>query len=70
VQPSLLVWGEQGVLAPVEEARGFLALKQDLDLAILSPAADLPHDERAEEFNELVLAFLERATQKRARGAA
>ena len=52
-----------------EEARGFLALKPDFELAILEPAADLPHDERAEEFNEVVLAFLERAGHPRALGA-
>ena len=60
VQPSLLVWGERAVMAPVEEVRGFLALKPDFDLAILDPAGDLPHDERASEFNETVLGFLGR----------
>jgi pimeloyl-ACP methyl ester carboxylesterase len=68
-QPALLVWGEQAVQAPVEEARGFLALKPDFELAILEPAADLPHDERAEEFNEVVLSFLERAERPRVLGA-
>ena len=60
-QPTLLVWGEHAVLAPVDEARGFLALKSDLELAILDPAGDQPHDERAPEFNDTVLAFLGRA---------
>ena len=59
-QPALLVWGEQAEIAPVEEARGFLALKPDLELAILDPAGDLPHDERPGEFNEVVLEFLAR----------
>jgi pimeloyl-ACP methyl ester carboxylesterase len=62
VQPALLVWGEQAVQAPVEEIRGFLALKSDFEVAILDPAGDLPHDERADEFNEIVSAFLARVT--------
>ena len=61
MQPTLLVWGERARIAPVDEARGFLALKSDLELAILDPSGDLPHDERPAEFNETVLAFLDRA---------
>ena len=63
VQPALLAWGEQAVLAPVEEMRGFLALKPDFEPAIFSPAGDLPHDERPAEFNDAVAAFLTRAEQ-------
>lgn len=59
-QPTLLVWGEQAVEAPVEDARGFLVLKPDMELAILHPAGDLPQDERAEEFNDVVRAFVGR----------
>jgi pimeloyl-ACP methyl ester carboxylesterase len=61
VQPSLLVWGEQAVMAPVEEMRGFLSLKPDFEPIIFSPAGDVPHDERPGEFNEAVMAFLARA---------
>ena len=67
VQPSLLVWGEQAVMAPVEEMRGFLSLKPDFEPVIFSPAGDLPHDERPAEFNEAVTAFLARAEQAAAR---
>ncbi|MFL5577674.1 MAG: alpha/beta fold hydrolase [Gemmatimonadaceae bacterium] len=63
VQPSLLAWGEQAVQSPVEEMRGFLALKPDFEPAIFSPAGDLPHDERPTEFNDAVAAFLARAEQ-------
>jgi len=59
-QPALLVWGEQAVMNPVEEIRPFLAVKRDFEVAILDPAGDLPHDERADEFNELATAFLSR----------
>lgn len=59
-QPTLLVWGEQADLTPLDEAHNFLALKPDIELSILSPAGDLPHDERATEFNEAVSEFLSR----------
>ena len=60
-QPALLVWGEQATVTPVEEVRGFATVKPDFEVALLHPAGDLPHNERAEEFNQLVLDFLERA---------
>jgi pimeloyl-ACP methyl ester carboxylesterase len=62
--PTLLVWGEQAVEAPVEDARGFLVLKPDLELAILDPAGGLPHDERPQEFNELTRTFLTRLDRR------
>jgi len=65
VQPALLAWGEQAVMAPVEEMRGFLSLKPDFEPVIFAPAGDLPHDERPAEFNEAVSAFLARADQGR-----
>ena len=60
-QPALLVWGEQATVTPVEELRAFKVLKPDFEVAVLHPAGDLPHSERAEEFNQLVLDFLHRA---------
>ena len=59
-QPALLVWGEQGSTAPVEEFRGFRELKRDLEISVLSPAGDLPHDERAEDFNVILSTWLNR----------
>src|SRR5438552_4532285 len=59
-QPALLVWGEEGSITPVEEFRGFTALKPDFELSVLSPAGDLPHDERSEDFNVIVSAWLNR----------
>jgi pimeloyl-ACP methyl ester carboxylesterase len=60
LQPVLLVWGEQATEAPVEEVRGFRALRPEMDIAILDPAGDLPHDERPDAFDEIVNAFLAR----------
>jgi pimeloyl-ACP methyl ester carboxylesterase len=67
-QPTLLVWGEQATEAPLEDARGFVVLKPDIELAILDRAGDLPHDERAREFNEMVHAFVQKHLGQRAGG--
>jgi pimeloyl-ACP methyl ester carboxylesterase len=59
-QPAMLVWGEQGSTAPVEEFRGFREIKRDFEISVLSPAGDLPHDERAEDFNVILSTWLTR----------
>lgn len=59
-QPGLLIWGEEGSITPVEESRGFLTAKSDFELAILTPAGDLPHDERPEDFNVILSSWLTR----------
>jgi pimeloyl-ACP methyl ester carboxylesterase len=59
-QPTLLLWGEDGSFAPAEESRSFRALKPDLEMALLSPAGDLPHDERPDDFNVIVSTWLNR----------
>ena len=64
-QPALLVWGEHAAETPVEEARGFLSAKPDLDVTILDHAGDLPHDERPGEFIDAVTTFLDRVTTAR-----
>src|ERR1700674_3073571 len=59
-QPALLVWGEQGSITPVEEFRGFREIKRDFEISVLSPAGDLPHHERAEDFNVILSTWLNR----------
>jgi pimeloyl-ACP methyl ester carboxylesterase len=59
-QPTLLVWGEEGSIAPVEEFRGFRSVKPDIELAVLTPAGDLPHDERPDDFNVILSTWLNR----------
>jgi pimeloyl-ACP methyl ester carboxylesterase len=59
-QPALLIWGEEGAAAPIEEYRGFRAIKPDLELAVLTPAGDLPHDERPDDFNVILSTWLTR----------
>lgn len=60
-QPALLAWGEQAVQEPIDEIRPFLTLHPGFETAIFDPAGDLPHSERAAEFNEIVTGFLNRA---------
>jgi pimeloyl-ACP methyl ester carboxylesterase len=59
-QPALLVWGEQAVMEPIDEIRPFLTIHPDFETAIFDPSGDLPHSERAPEFNEIVTQFLSR----------
>ena len=59
-QPALLVWGEEGSITPIEEFRGFRAVKPDFELAVLTPAGDLPHDERPDDFNVILSTWLTR----------
>jgi pimeloyl-ACP methyl ester carboxylesterase len=59
-QPALLFWGEEAQIAPVEEIRGFRSLKADFDVHILSPAGDLPQDERPDDFNVILSTWLNR----------
>jgi pimeloyl-ACP methyl ester carboxylesterase len=59
-QPLLLVWGEQASEVPVEDAHRFRTLKRDVEIAIFDPSGDLPHDEQADGFNELVAQFAAR----------
>lgn len=59
-QPALLFWGAEAQIAPVEEIRGFRSLKPDFDVHILSPAGDLPQDERPDDFNVILSTWLNR----------
>jgi pimeloyl-ACP methyl ester carboxylesterase len=59
-QPSLLIWGEEGNTPALEESRGLRTLKPDFETAILSPAGDLPHDERPDDFNVILSSWLNR----------
>jgi len=59
-QPALLIWGEEGTTPPVEESRSFRAIKPDIEMAVLSPAGDLPHDEQPDDFNVILSTWLNR----------
>jgi pimeloyl-ACP methyl ester carboxylesterase len=66
-QPTLLIWGEEGSITPVEEFRGFRGVKPDIELAVLTPAGDLPHDERPDDFNVILSTWLNRLSLSSAR---
>jgi len=59
-QTSLLIWGEEGTTLALEESRALRTLKPDFETAILSPAGDLPHDERPDDFNVILSSWLNR----------
>jgi pimeloyl-ACP methyl ester carboxylesterase len=59
-QPALAVWGEDGAQSPAEEFRGFHSLKPDFQLATIPGAGDIPQHERADDFNVIVSAWLNR----------
>ncbi len=59
-QPSLLIWGGEGTTPALEESRGFRTLKSDLETSIVSPAGDIPHDERPDDFNVILSSWLNR----------
>jgi pimeloyl-ACP methyl ester carboxylesterase len=59
-QPALIVWGEDGMALPSEESRSFRTLKPDVEVALLSSAGDLPHDERPDDFNVILSTWLNR----------
>ncbi|MFO7545040.1 MAG: alpha/beta fold hydrolase [Trueperaceae bacterium] len=57
-QPSLIVFGTEPSFTRIEDAEPFLAARPDARFLPLAGAKVLPNEERAEAFNEAVLAFL------------
>ena len=58
-QPALIVWGQQAETTPLENAQAFLAARPEAELVALDGAKLVPNEDQPEEFNELVLEFLE-----------
>ena len=57
-QPSLLIWGRNARINPLETAPEWLALNPDARLEVIDNAMLLPHQERAAQWNSLVLNWL------------
>jgi pimeloyl-ACP methyl ester carboxylesterase len=57
-QPLLIAWGEGARQTPISEAAAVLARAPKAEFASL-PGGDLPHDERPESFNVVLLRFAE-----------
>lgn len=55
---TLICWGQEAKTAPASEAQRFVGLNPRAEPRIFRDAALLPHDERAETFNDEVKAFL------------
>jgi pimeloyl-ACP methyl ester carboxylesterase len=57
--PMLLIWGDQDGLVPLEVASQCQRFQRELGLEVISGAGHCPHDEKAEQFNALVLGWLD-----------
>jgi pimeloyl-ACP methyl ester carboxylesterase len=73
--PTLIVWGDQDVILPVEDASEFERLIPDSRKVVLEDVGHVPQLERPEAFNQCLLEFLARepvgeATVGTAAGAA
>jgi pimeloyl-ACP methyl ester carboxylesterase len=55
---TLIVWGNEARTTPVKQAEAFMYGNPRSNLRIFREAALLPHDERAEKFNEISRRFL------------
>jgi pimeloyl-ACP methyl ester carboxylesterase len=55
---SLVAWGQEARTTPVSQAQQFTRKNPRAELKVFRDAALLPHDERAETFNEEVKKFL------------
>jgi pimeloyl-ACP methyl ester carboxylesterase len=55
---SFIVWGQEARTTPVSQAQQFIRKNPRAELKIFRDAALLPHDERAETFNEETTKFL------------
>ena len=62
-QPSILVWGKQDLLSPIENSEALLRLNPQARLEVFDYCRMMPEQEHPERFNELVReALLPRAT--------
>jgi pimeloyl-ACP methyl ester carboxylesterase len=59
-QGILLVWGREATFTPISDAAAFLALNPRAELAEVSHASVLPHDEQPQQFANVVLGWLDR----------
>ncbi|MBI4560802.1 MAG: alpha/beta hydrolase, partial [Candidatus Rokubacteria bacterium] len=64
--PALVIVGEEDPGTPVEMARAIHAALPAAELAILRSASHLSNLEQPDEFNRVLLGFLDRVTGRRA----
>ena len=58
--PTLLIWGEQERAVPLETGRKAHAMLDGSELAVISGASHAPYFEKPDEFNQVLLDFLDR----------
>ena len=61
---ALITWGQEARTTPISQAQRFTRLNPRSELKIFRNAALLPHDERADTFNDEVNAFLLNASSR------
>lgn len=59
-QPAMIVWGTDAETTPIGDAEDFLIARPDTAFLPLADAKLLPNEDRADAFNQAVVAFLER----------
>jgi pimeloyl-ACP methyl ester carboxylesterase len=57
-QKVLVAWGQEAGTVPLDRALRFLSANPRAETKVFRGSALLPHDERAETFNEEVMRFL------------
>lgn len=55
--PTLLIWGEEDKTVPVENSRKVLKLVPQVQLHIIEDTGHIPHYERPEKVNPLLIDF-------------
>ncbi|MFN8473354.1 MAG: alpha/beta fold hydrolase [Anaerolineae bacterium] len=63
-QPTLLVWGEKDMLTPISFAHSLVRIMPNARLVTLDGCGHAPHWERAEEFTDIILAFIKSHRRK------
>jgi pimeloyl-ACP methyl ester carboxylesterase len=62
--PTMLVWGREAKLTPLDVAGQLLQTKPELELRIMERVGNLPHDERPDEFNDIAINFISRPSEE------
>jgi pimeloyl-ACP methyl ester carboxylesterase len=62
--PSLLIWGSKDTAVDIRSAGALMQKMRGCERAVIAGAGHLPFEETPEEFNRLVLSFLERISAR------
>lgn len=62
--PTMLLWGREARLTPLDVAGQLLETQPELEMRIMERAGNLPHDERPDEFNDIAINFISRPSEE------